>query len=761
MDDQIKIAVRPLVEYVYRSGSIESGFRSASTLTEGTKAHRKIQKNYDEDAESEVFLQTEMVYDHLLFVIEGRCDGLLRTKEGFTIDEIKSTSGNLRDITEDTYPVHWAQAKCYAYMYIKQHDLTEMNVQLTYFQKESEETKKFRKSYSFQELEDFMFTLLESYAPYAKWIKEHERELKKSARNLQFPYESYRNGQRQLAASVYKTIVEKKTLFATAPTGIGKTVSTLFPAVKAIGEGDLKRIFYLTARTTTRQTAEEAFRLMVNKGLNVKSVTITAKDKICFTEDKICTKEHCPFADGFYDRINDAVLDILSNETEMSRKVIETYARKHMVCPFEYSLELAYASDAVICDYNYIFDPRVSLKRMFDETKKQTVLLVDEAHNLVDRARDMYSASLEKRMFLELKRLYKPSQVFESAKLINDFFIRLRKQSDGEQYQVLQEIDEEFNELVEKFIEDAEQVLQRRGSEREDAQALLDAYFAALSWSRIAKLYDEQYVTYIEVNRNEVMIKMFCLDPSTVVYQAGKSFKSRVYFSATLSPLHYFMMMLGGKEEDYTVSIPSPFAKEQTDVKVQPLSTRYRDREGSVLPIVRSLEAVIKKSPGNYIIFFPSYQYMNRVFEEWSLCNMGIRTIIQGPGMSEFEREDFLIKFQPDQKEPLLAFAVLGGIFSEGVDLKGDRLNGVFLVGVGLPQIGFERELIKDYFSRNGQNGYDIAYVFPGMNKILQAGGRLIRTETDTGIIMLFDDRYLQPKYKKMMPDEWRDFQIF
>ncbi|MBS4201843.1 ATP-dependent DNA helicase [Bacillus sp. FJAT-49732] len=760
MDYQIKIAVRPLVEYVYRSGSIESGFRSVTTLTEGTKAHRKIQKEYSESDESEVFLQTEMVYDHLLFVMEGRCDGLLHTEEGFMIDEIKSTSGSLQDITEESYPVHWAQAKCYAYMYAKLNNLSEMNVQLTYFQKETEETKKFKNQFSFQELEDFMFMLLKSYAPYGKWMKEHEQELKKSARHLQFPYEAYRKGQRQLAASVYKTIVDEKTLFATAPTGIGKTISTLFPTVKAIGEEVIKKVFYLTARTTTRQTAEEAFHLMRKNGLNMKSVTITAKDKICFTEEKICTKEHCPFADGFYDRINDAVLDILSNETEMTREIIEKYARKHMVCPFEYSLELAYAVDAVICDYNYIFDLRVSLKRIFDESKKQTALLVDEAHNLVDRARDMYSANLEKRMFLELKRLFKHSHVFESAKLINDYFIHLRKQSNGEQYQVLQEVDEEFNELIETFIEDAEQEL-FRGAEGESGQALLDSYFAALSWSRISKLYDEQYVSYVEVNRNEVTIKMFCLDPSTVVHKAGKSFKARIYFSATLSPLNYFMLMLGAQEDDYTVSIPSPFSKEQTDVRVQPLSTRYRDRERSVLPIVQTLEAVVKEKPGNYIIFFPSYQYMNRIFDEWTARDIGIPTIIQGPGMTETEREDFLLKFQADQKDSLIAFAVLGGIFSEGVDLKGDRLNGVLLVGVGLPQIGFERELIKDYFSKTGQNGYDIAYVFPGMNKVLQAGGRLIRTETDTGIIMLFDDRYLQPKYKKMMPEEWRDFRVF
>ncbi|MBS4178380.1 ATP-dependent DNA helicase [Lederbergia citrea] len=757
MEFAIKIPVRPLVEYVFRSGSIQSGFRTATALSEGTKAHRKLQKNYGENDESEVFLQTELLYDNLRFVIEGRCDGLLRTGDEITIDEIKSTSGSLSDIMEDTYPVHWAQAKCYAFMYAKQHERSQMNVQLTYFQKETEETKKFLKPFSFGELEKFMYDVLESYAPFATWAREHEVERNNSIKALDFPYENYRKGQRQLAASVYKTILEEKTIFASAPTGIGKTISTVFPSVKAIGEGVIEKLFYLTARTTTRQTAEEAFQLMGKNGLKMKSVTITAKDKVCFTEEKICNKEHCPFADGYYDRINEAILDILSNETEMGREIIEKYARKHMVCPFEYALELAYTADAVICDYNYIFDPRVSLKRMFDEQKKQTVLLVDEAHNLVDRAREMFSASLQKSMFLDLKREYKNknSKISKAASAVNDYLLGLRKQAGEEKFLVFQEALEEMDTLAERFISEAEIELLR-----ESDQHLLDAYFAVLGWTRMAKLYDERFVTYAEIYRNQVEIKMFCLDPSLLVQLAGKSFKARVYFSATLSPIGYFKDMLGGSENDYAVSISSPFAIEQTDVWIQPLSTRFRDREKSILPIVHTLQKAVKNRRGNYLIFFPSYQYMNRVYEEWTAEENGIKTIIQGTGMTEEEREVFLGQFQPDTEESLVGFAVLGGIFSEGIDLKGDRLNGVIIVGVGLPQIGNERDLIKNHFSESGKNGYDYAYVYPGMNKILQAGGRLIRSETDTGIIVLVDDRFLQAKYQKMLPVEWRDYQI-
>lgn len=754
----VKISVRTLVEYVFRSGNIESGFRTSSTLTEGTKAHKKIQNTYNEEDQREVFLKTELDFENLQFHVEGRCDGLLINEDGtMTIDEIKSTSQPLEQITKETYPVHWAQATFYAYMYARDHGLSDMNIQLTYVQVNTEEQQKFHRSMTYQALESFVLHVVEQYAPYAMINLEHEEDFIRSANALLFPFESYRAGQRKLAGGVYKTILDGKNLFARAPTGIGKTISTIFPAVKAIGEGHLKRVFYLTAKTITRTMAEEAFSLLSAQGLDIKVVTITAKDKICLNEEINCSKEHCVFADGHYDRINDAVLDILANESLMPRNVIEGYARKHRVCPFEFSLDLAYAADAVICDYNYIFDPRVSLKRLFEEQKKATVLLIDEAHNLVDRAREMYSAELFKSNFLQIMREYKGknSKVVKAAKAVNDHLLTKKKQSNS----VERKLDEALVKRMETFIIYAEIELIQSV---ESNQGLLDAYFSAQTFVKIANLYDEErFVTYIEVNKNEIKFKLFCLDPSQLVQRLGNGYRSKIFFSATLTPADYYTNLLGGKPEDYIISVPSPFDRENAEVIIQPLSTRYRDREQSMKPMVRYLVDIIEKRPGNYLIFFPSYKYMHAVYEEFKIHAADVNTILQDTGMTEGEREDFLTAFQPDGTKSLVGFAVLGGIFSEGIDLRGERLLGVIVVGVGLPQICFERDIIKDHFTAIGRNGFDYAYVYPGMNKVLQAGGRLIRSESDQGTIVLIDDRFLQQKYQALLPYEWQHWGLF
>jgi DNA excision repair protein ERCC-2 len=757
---KIKIPVRALAEYVFSSGSIESGFKTSSSFAEGSRIHREVQKTYDELDQSEVFLKTDILYEDLHFFIEGRCDGLLKLDETVVIDEIKSTSGTLELIDEDSNPVHWAQADCYAYMYLQDHDLNHIDVQLTYVQKTTGVMKKFKKTRTRSELEGFIMHLVQVYAPYAKLRREHELSRDLSIKKLSFPFSQYRKGQRQLAGSVYKTILDGQTLFASAPTGIGKTISTIFPTVKAIGEGISQKLFYLTAKTTTRQTGEEAFKLMADQGLKMNVVTITAKDKVCFTEEGICGKEYCEFANGYYDRINGAVLDILGNENALDRSCIEKYALKHKVCPFEFSLDLAYAADAIICDYNYIFDPKVSLKRLFDDQKKYTVLLVDEAHNLVDRGRDMYSAALEKTVFLELKRQYKTrnKSIHTSVKEINEYFISVRKQADSTGTIIFKEVLNNFNMLIEDFVDQAEKELLQ--GTNEDSLLLLETYFASQNWLRISKMFDERYVLYAEVHRNDVILKQFCLDPSHLLRQAGKNFKARIFFSATLSPMSYYKDMLGGAAENYVASISSPFSPEQTEVSIQPLSTRYHDREKSIKPIVHTLSDTVKRTPGNYLIFFPSYQYLNSVLEEWSLQSDDIQTIVQGIGMAEDERTAFLDTFKTDNKSTVVGFAVLGGIFSEGIDLKGDRLNGVFVIGVGLPQIGFERDLIKKHFSEIGKNGYDYAYVYPGMNKVLQAGGRLIRTESDSGTITLIDDRYLHTKFQRLLPRDWQSFSI-
>ncbi|QOT09697.1 ATP-dependent DNA helicase [Paenibacillus sp. JNUCC32] len=759
MPHTIQISVRPLVEYVFRSGSITSGFRTATSLTEGTRAHQQVQRDYGENDQKEVQLEAEIPYEDLLFVVEGRCDGLIQEDERIMIDEIKSTSGDLGEITEHTYPVHWAQAKMYAYMYARLHEIPTMAVRLTYFQVPSGERKQFVQEWSFAQLESFVLEVVAAYAPYANLLREHGERRDRSIRELKFPFPAYREGQRKLAGAVYKSIGEGRRLFAKAPTGIGKTISTLFPSVKAIGEGLLSRIFYLTAKTITRTTAEEAMARMERQGLCMHTVTLTAKDKICFSEAEGCSQMGCVFSEGYYDRINDAILDLLSNETLITRPIVEEYARKHTVCPFEFSLDAAYAADAVICDYNYVFDPRVSFKRMPEDVKKRSVLLIDEAHNLVDRARGMFSAELNKSAFLELQRAYKESNpgLYNTAKRVNNRFKVLRKVSEEEERIVGSQQPEMMVELLEDFSLQAEAELMT-GKSGDEADALLECYFAVQGYLRISKLYDDRFVTYAEMSGSEVFLKLFCLDPSYLLQQAGKNYRSSVFFSATLMPLGYYRDMLGAEEEDYSLSIPSPFSSEQLDVRILPLSTRFKDRERNSEAIVRMLSALVQEKPVNTLIFLPSYPYMQDIHEAFARMNPEARTLLQGHGMSEEEREAFLNAFQADAEDPLIGFAVMGGIFSEGIDLKGERLSSVVVIGVGLPQLSFENDIIKDYFDRTGKRGYDYAYVYPGMNKVLQAGGRLIRSEQDSGTLTLVDDRFLNRQYGMLLPEEWRHY---
>ncbi|MCM3785511.1 ATP-dependent DNA helicase [Neobacillus mesonae] len=765
MPYEISISVRPLVEYVYRSGSITGGFRTNATMHEGTRIHQSVQKTYAETDQKEVFLKTEMIYDELLFKLEGRCDGLIQLDGVWTIDEIKSTGAPLQDV-EGGLPVHWAQGKMYAYMYAKSEGLTSMQIQLTYVRTGSGEQKKLLVTHSFEELEAYAHEVIEAYAPYAQMLRQHEEERQQSIDQLGFPFPSYRAGQRKLAGAVFKTIAEGTGLMAKAPTGIGKTMSTLFPAVKAIGAGNISKIFYLTARTTTRATAEEAFARMQGQGLHMNSVTITAKDKICFKEEEACDAGQCSMCEGYYDRINGAVLDIMKNETIMTRPVIEEYARKHRVCPFEYSLDIAYAADAVVCDYNYIFDPRVSLKRLFEDQKKKTAVLVDEAHNLVDRGRNMFSAELVKSVFLGIKSEYKAANegVSRAAGEVNSFLYAVKNNCNSDGRIIQSELPEELIKRLEKFVEVAEiELVSGTAASQVSLEAqeeLLSTYFAAQNFIRMAKLYDEHYLTYAEIIRSDFRIKLYCLDPSELLRQAGKGYRSIIHFSATLSPMNYYRDMLGAGEEDYTLSIPSPFSKEQLDVRFVPLSVRYNDRERSKGTIARLLQQVAEERPGtNLLVFFPSYSYMQEVYDTYIQDEgKGVDTILQQSSMSEEERDAFLSGFQPNPERTRLGFAVLGGVFSEGVDLPGDRLNGVIVIGTGLPQIGLENNMLRDYFNQTGRNGFNYAYVFPGMNKVLQAGGRLIRTEEDEGVLVLVDDRFAQDPYRSLLPEEWREY---
>ncbi|MDP4176753.1 MAG: ATP-dependent DNA helicase [Bacillota bacterium] len=758
--NKIKISVRNLVEFIMRSGDIDSKFMGSSRALEGTKAHQKIQKeNKDKDKGyiSEVSLKYPLEYKGFNFIIEGRADGIISSADIITIDEIKTTSRPLEYIDENYNETHWSQAKCYAFIYCEQNNLDQIGIQLTYYQIETYEIKRFIKIINYDEIRESFYCLIDKYLIWASvtsdWINKRDDSIKE----LKFPFEKYRKGQRELAVSVYKTIVQNKKIFIQAPTGIGKTISTLFPTIKAIAEGHTSKIFYLTSKTIIRDVAEEAFIKMKEKGLEFKTITLTAKDKICFKEKSICNPEYCEFAKGHFDRVNNAILDLIQQENYFTRSVIESYSRKHKICPFEFSLDLTLWADCVICDYNYVFDPRVYLKRFFTDNSGEFTFLIDEAHNLVDRAREMFSAEIYKKPVLELKKLLKDKEprIAKSLNKINQFMISMKKQCNDDSYYVQENEPKDIYPLINQFISESEEWLVRN-EESELHEKMLEMYFSVLTFMRIAELYDERYITYVENSKDDTKIKLFCLDPSYLLSEAVKRGKSAVFFSATLMPIDYFSDILGGGKDSYTIRLSSPFDIENRAILIADnISTKYNNRDKTYSIIADYIKVVLEQKHGNYIVFFPSYKYMNEVYTVFIDRYPDINTTIQSNNMTEEERDKFLESFKQNINDRILGFCVLGGLFSEGIDLKHDRLIGAIVVGVGLPQICFERNIIKDYFNKKNNSGYEYSYMYPGMNKVLQAAGRVIRTETDRGIILLIDERFTSKSYMQLFPKEW------
>ncbi|MFZ5985547.1 MAG: ATP-dependent DNA helicase [Bacillota bacterium] len=758
---QIKISIRNLVEFILRSGDIDNSFtgngRVVERVLEGARIHKKIQKAQNKGYSAEVTLKHSVEFDDFVLVLEGRADGIINDNGSFTIDEIKTTTVPLDAIDENFNPVHWAQAKCYAFIYASQQNLDYITVRLTYCELETEELKYISRCFGLDELTRFFSNLINEYYIWAKLTYDWKTIRDASIKNLKFPFKEYRKGQRELAVAVYKTIIREKNLFVKAPTGIGKTISTLFPSVKALGEGYTSKLFYLTAKTITRGVAQEAFSIMREHSLRIKTVTLTAKEKICFMDKTSCNPKNCQYARGHFDRINEAVMDILSGEDELKRETIEEYARKHKVCPFEFSLDLTIWADAVICDYNYVFDPRVYLKRFFMDSGSDYTFLIDEAHNLVDRSREMFSAELSKKTFLKLKKDIK----FVNPKLskilgkLNSFMLRMRKLCSEKNYYASRIEQKDIYNILRRFVGECEEYLAGMDN-KDESEELLQLYFDVLIYLKISEFYDERYTTYVEKCADDVRIKLFCLDPSYLLGEALKRSKAAVFFSATLLPMDYFREILGGKSDDYIMNLDSPFDTNNRCLMIaDKISTRYQDREKSCHEVIECIRTVVNGRKGNYLVFFPSYQYMNSVYEVFKNQAENIRIYIQSGSMSEKEREEFLQLFIPDPGETVLGFCVMGGIFSEGIDLKDDRLIGAIIVGVGLPQICSERDIIREYFQERKALGFEYSYMYPGMNKVMQAAGRVIRSEDDKGVILLIDDRFTAQNYQSLFPKEW------
>lgn len=760
----IRISVRNLVEFILREGDIDNrtgGGQDPENMQMGSRIHRKIQRQMGSDYQAEVPLKTEIVCDGFTLKIEGRADGLIHTKEQVMVDEIKGVLREL-DRVQEPAGIHLAQAKCYASMVAEQEGVDEIGVQMTYCQMETEEVKRFQYSYQSNELKVWFDEVIRQYKKWAKFQIEWRKARNASIKGIEFPF-PYRKGQRDLAVSVYRTILRKKKLFIQAPTGVGKTISTVFPAVKAVGEELGEKIFYLTAKTITRTVAEQAFETLREQNLKFKVITLTAKEKICFCEETSCNPDDCPYAKGHFDRVNDAVYELLMQEDVMSREVLEAQARKHKVCPFEMALDVSTWGDGVICDYNYVFDPDARLRRFFAEDGAGGYLfLIDEAHNLVERGRQMYSAELCKEDFLAVKKLVKGEAPRFAKRLEACNKILLAMKKECENYKVLDNISH-FGIQLMNVLSETDRYLEEC-VDKEVRETVLDFYFQVRSFLNIYDGLDENYVIYTEYQENgRFVLKLFCVNPAANLQKCLDKGNSAVFFSATLLPIQYYKRLLSTEKDNYAVYIDSSFdTKKRLLMNGVDVSTRYTMRSREMYQRYATyIFRVVKAKMGNYLIFFPSYRFMEDVYQEFTQLLASdeeeMELVIQQKHMDEEERENFLRAFEMGREKSLIGFGVLGGIFSEGIDLTNEKLIGTLIIGTGLPQVCNEREILRSYFDQKGLYGFDYAYRYPGMNKVLQAAGRVIRTEDDRGVILLLDERFQREKGKEIFPKEWAD----
>ena len=824
---ELHTSVRNLVEFILRGGDIDnrSGRMITDAMMEGSKIHRKIQRSMGENYQAEVPLALTIEAEEYMLVIEGRADGIAygefpnqnSEKEAYTqdtfldrtgkseemvyIDEIKGVYRNVATMEAPVY-VHKAQAMCYAYIYALQNHLDQIGVQMTYCNLDTEDVKLFQEVFAWDALADWFGNLIAEYRKWADWQIMWRRKRQESIQNLEFPY-PYREGQRKLVGDVYRTIRRGKNLFLQAPTGVGKTISTIFPAVKAVGEELADRIFYLTAKTITATVAKETFGLLREQGYQAKIIQLTAKEKLClcgntaieqetaeqdhpypdFPQIKLeCNPQNCPYAKGHFDRVNDAVFELLQASDLFTREEILAQARKHRVCPFELSLDVATWCDNILCDYNYVFDPNVYLKRFFqDSSKEKYLFLVDEAHNLVDRSREMYSATLYKEDILAVKKIMKPHNQAIARTLDKCNKAMLDFKRECENYSVCESVGVLTFYLM-RLVSQMEEFFEKP-REFPDKKKVLDFYFELRDFVNIYDLVDENYVIYDEMQEDgRFMIKLFCVDPSKNLQKCIDKSVSTIFFSATLLPINYYKRLLSTKEDNYAIYAQSTFDETQRLLAFgRDVSTKYTRRgPAEYEKIARYIRAAIRSKKGNYMVFFPSYKMMQDVYDvfvrveresdtrngvavsdEQNIAEESLEEsltiIMQHSNMNEAEREEFLQAFEQEDGGTLVAFCVMGGIFGEGIDLKNDRLIGAVIVGTGLPQISNEREILKQYYDKQGLSGFDYAFRYPGINKVLQAAGRVIRTQEDRGIIVLLDERFLQSDYNALYPREWKN----
>ncbi len=774
---KLTMSVRELVGMALPHGDIDNRTAGSSERAVlGTKIHKKIQREAGASYTAEVALIHTFLYDGICYEVSGRADGIITDTDGtITVDEIKSVRSAY---FVDSSPIHFAQLKCYAFFVCDTRALEKIKVRLTYYNIETKEIKYFVQEYTYAKLKIFYSNMLSQVSRFARLEREKMLDRIPSISDSGFPYENIRQGQRELISEGFRAIKHKRRLFAQAPTGIGKTISSLYPAVKAFGEGMCDKIFYLTAKTSTGEAAREASKTMCEQGAKLKYISLSSRESVCLCPGGAaggkCNPFECEYAKGYYTRAYDAIYELLTSGNGFDRKQIKEAAKKYRICPHELSLDLSLWCDIVICDYNYLFDPRVYLRRYFDQIRERYVFLVDEAHNLADRAREMYSASISAATFIKLySMLPKQDKILlditeESARSIMGlkrlFSDGISTDENGGEagFYISREPLLALGEKLKKFTERCERwfYVYRDLDERFAPlkEQITELYFSVRQYLGILDFYDKRFITYLELKNGDITCRLFCLDPSHVLDVCMNRGIASILFSATLTPVEYFKDILGGGKRALTLTLPSPFERENLCLAaVDTVSTRYADRDTNTKEIAELIAAAICGKKGNYIAYFPSYKYMNTVYSAFTSLYPRVKTAIQKSERERISAPEFLSHFKAQKEDFFVGFCVLGGSFSEGIDLPGERLIGTVVVGVGLPQLSSELNIIRDHYQEVYESGYEYAYVYPGMNKILQATGRVIRREEDRGVVVLIDDRYATREYTRLFPEHWSE----
>lgn len=733
MTAPIRLSVRALVGFSYFAPDILPF--GASLMEEGRAAH--LRRQALSGAEREVALSWQGSEQGLDFVVTGRMDLYDAGQTPPLIEEIKRSGDRP---PEAPRPEHLQQALCYGYMLCLRDELPAVMVRVSYARTDGELTASFEERYEIERLREAFFALLKPFAAWQKKLLSLKEKRDISIEALPFPYPAYRPGQREMAAQVYTAIVRKKRLFAMMPTGTGKSAAVLYPALKAMGLKHTEQIFCLTARGTARLAMEKELRRMRAEGLKAKALTLVAKEKLCPKTELRCDPAFCDRALGHYLRQQEALRSALRCAA-WDERTVRHLSQKHRVCPFEFSLALSQIADVVICDYNYVFDPRVNIRRMFDQVSQVSVLL-DEAHNLPDRARDMLSGELSTPDLVLARRALGRSHGRGNAvyRRMTDLLSAAREIEEGAED--LSSLRDAVEGLMDALRVRPEILL---------PSALIRSLLGLQDALKRQAEEPESYKLLIQPAGKERALTLLCLDFTPFLREAGARYQGFVCYSATLQPLRAMRDLLGGDQEDACFELPSPFPKENLLALQLSVSTRYAHREQSAGEVAGAIRAMFMGRPGKYIAFFPSYGYLRQVAERLE----DLPVSIQRSGMDEAARVDFLSRFTKDD-ESLLGLCVLGGVFAEGVDLPGLSLIGVCVVGVGLPQVSPRQEAIRRRADDQGLSGFDIAYRYPGMHKVLQAAGRLIRSESDRGVLLLVDDRYRQRGYQRLLPDHIR-----